>query len=152
MTWRLNERAKSKGYGEEQKFLDEDVFKVLLQKSGMTMEQIAKESGYSSSSSISAMLKGRAKPSIKKAKKMADVLGCRLDVLLISPDKVSKEKLENYTYRLNRARTFNKQQKDQAKKVSPENMSDYKRMLAEFQQLGQQLSKILYGDEEEKEI
>lgn len=93
--------AKSKGYGEEQQFLDEDVFIVLLRKSGMTMEQFAKESGYSSSSSISAMLKGRTKPSITKEKKMADVLGCRLDVLLISPDKVSEEKLENYTYRLN---------------------------------------------------
>ncbi|MCD5445406.1 helix-turn-helix domain-containing protein [Lactobacillus delbrueckii] len=139
--------AKSKGYGEEQQFLDEDVFNVLLQKSGMTMEQIAKESGYSSSSSISALLKGRTKPSITKAKKMADLLGCRLDVLLISPDKVSEEKLENYTSRLNRTRNFNKQQKDQAKKVSPENMKDYKRMLEEFRELGNELTAILYGEE-----
>lgn len=138
---------KSKGYGEEQQFLDEDVFNVLLQKSGMTMEQIAKESGYSSSSSISALLKGRTKPSITKAKKMADLLGCRLDVLLISPDKVSEEKLENYTSRLNRTRNFNKQQKDQAKKVSPENMKDYKRMLEEFRELGNELTAILYGKE-----
>lgn len=138
---------KSKGYGEEQQFLDEDVFNVLLQKSGMTMEQIAKESGYSSSSSISALLKGRTKPSITKAKKMADLLGCRLDVLLISPDKVSEEKLENYTSRLNRTRNFNKQQKDQAKKVSPENMKDYKRMLEEFRELGNELTAILYGEE-----
>lgn len=138
---------KGKGYGEEQQFLDEDVFNVLLQKSGMTMEQIAKESGYSSSSSISALLKGRTKPSITKAKKMADLLGCRLDVLLISPDKVSEEKLENYTSRLNRTRNFNKQQKDQAKKVSPENMKDYKRMLEEFRELGNELTAILYGEE-----
>ncbi|MBT8811414.1 helix-turn-helix domain-containing protein [Lactobacillus delbrueckii subsp. bulgaricus] len=138
---------KSKGYGEEQQFLDEDVFNVLLQKSGMTMEQIAKESGYSSSSSISALLKGRTKPSITKAKKMADLLGCRLDVLLISPDKVSEEKLENYTSRLNRTRNFNKQQKDQAKKVSPENMKDYKRMLEEFRELGNEITAILYGKE-----
>lgn len=138
---------KSKGYEEEQQFLDEDVFNVLLQKSGMTMEQIAKESGYSSSSSISALLKGRTKPSITKAKKMADLLGCRLDVLLISPDKVSEEKLENYTSRLNRTRNFNKQQKDQAKKVSPENMKDYKRMLEEFRELGNELTAILYGEE-----
>lgn len=142
--------AKSKGYGEEQQFLDEDVFNVLLQKSGMTMEQIAKESGYSSSSSISALLKGRTKPSITKAKKMADLLGCRLDVLLISPDKVSEEKLENYQFRLNRTRNFNrlqKDQKEQAKKVSPENMKDYKRMLEQFQELGNELSAILYGEE-----
>lgn len=138
---------KSKGYGEEQQFLDEDVFNVLLQKSGMTMEQIAKESGYSSSSSISALLKGRTKPSITKAKKMADLLGCRLDVLLISPDKVSEDKLENYTSRLNRTRNFNKQQKDQAKKVSPENMKDYKRMLEEFRELGNELTAILYREE-----
>ncbi|WP_289932696.1 helix-turn-helix domain-containing protein [Lactobacillus delbrueckii] len=139
--------AKSKGYGEEQQFLDEDVFNILLRKSGMTMEQFAKESGYSSSSSISAMLKGRTKPSITKAKKMADVLGCRLDVLLISPDKVSEEKLENYTYRLNRTRDFNRRQKDQDEKTSPENMKDYKRMLEQFQELGNELSAILYGKE-----
>lgn len=142
--------ARHKGYGEEQSFLDEDVFNVLLQKSGMTMEQIAKESGYSSSSSISAMLKGRTKPSITKAKKMADLLGCRLDVLLISPDKVSEEKLENYQLRLNRTRNFNEQRKDQkeqAKKASPENMKDYKRMLEQFQELGNELSAILYGEE-----
>lgn len=139
--------AKSKGYGEEQQFLDEDVFNVLLQKSGMTMEQITKESGYSSSSSISALLKGRTKPSITKAKKMADLLGCRLDVLLISPDKVSEEKLENYTSRLNRTRNFNEQRKEQAKKASPENMKDYKRMLEQFQELGNELSEILYGEE-----
>ena len=139
--------AKSNGYGEEQQFLDEDVFNVLLQKSGMTMEQITKESGYSSSSSISALLKGRTKPSITKAKKMADLLGCRLDVLLISPDKVSEEKLENYTSRLNRTRNFNEQRKEQAKKASPENMKDYKRMLEQFQELGNELSEILYGEE-----
>lgn len=142
--------ARHKGYGEEQSFLDEDVFNVLLQKSGMTMDQIAKESGYSSSSSISALLKGRTKPSITKAKKMADLLGCRLDVLLISPDKVSEEKLENYQFRLNRTRNFNEQRKDQkeqAKKVSPENMKDYKRMLEQFQELGNELSAILYGEE-----
>lgn len=142
--------ARHKGYGEEQSFLDEDVFNVLLQKSGMTMEQIAKESGYSSSQSISAMLKGRTKPSITKAKKMAEALGCRLDVLLISPDKVSEEKLENYQFCLNRTRNFNEQRKDQkeqAKKVSPENMKDYKRMLEQFQELGNELSAILYGEE-----
>lgn len=134
--------AKSKGYGEQQQFLDEDVFNVLLQKSGMTMEQIAKESGYSSSSSISAMLKGRTKPSITKAKKMAEALGCRLDVLLISPDKVSEEKLENYTARLNHPRS-----KGKTKKISPESIKDYQRMLEQFQELGDELTAILYGKE-----
>ncbi len=132
--------ARHKGYGEEQSFLDEDVFNVLLQKSGMTMEQIAKESGYSSSSSISAMLKGRTKPSITKAKKMAEALGCRLDVLLIFPDKVSEEKLENYTARLNHPRS-----KDKTKKISPESIKDYQRMLEQFQELGDELTAILYG-------
>lgn len=146
----------SKTRGEEQSFLDEDVFNVLLQKSGMSMDQIAKASGYSSASSISALLRGETKPSIVKAQKMADKLGCRLDVLLISPEKVSEQKMEIYQTRINRIRELRSGEKQPApvayegKKIKPEDKKDYKRMLAEFQQLGQQLTEILYGDEEEK--
>lgn len=146
----------SRTRGEESYFLDEDVFNVLLQKSGLTLNQIAKISGYGSASSISALLKGETKPSIVRAKKMADKLGCRLDVLLISPDRVSKSKLDLYTARLNRIRELRSGEKqpapvaDEGKKIKPEDKKDYKRMLAEFQQLGQQLTEILYGDEEEK--
>lgn len=145
----------SRTRGEEQSFLDEDVFNVLLQKSGMSMDQIAKASGYSSSS-ISALLRGETKPSIVKAQKMADKLGCRLDVLLISPEKVSEQKMEIYQTRINRIRELRSGEKqpapvaDEVKKIKPEDKKDYKRMLAEFQQLGQQLTEILYGDEEEK--
>lgn len=80
----------SRTKGEEGAFLDEDVFNVLLKKSGLTLNQIAKKSGYGSSSSVQALLRGETKPSIVKTQKMADELGCRLDVLLISPDRVSK--------------------------------------------------------------
>lgn len=143
----------SRTKGEEGAFLDEDVFNVLLKKSGLTLNQIAKKSGYGSSSSVQALLRGETKPSIVKAQKMADELGCRLDVLLISPDRVSKSKADIYNARLNRIRELRSGYKkvnrpaDEGKKITSEEckmitQGDYKRMMAEFQRLGAELEKI----------
>lgn len=131
-------------------FLDEEVFNVLRKKKGMTLSQVAKASGYYDKSSITALLRGESKPSKAKAEKMASVLGCYVDTLLISPDRVSEEKREAYSVRIANTRkayrAYEQKQKEKQEKFRQdaqdhESMS-YKEIMAEFKRLGEILAKV----------
>lgn len=135
--------SKIKGDGENKPFLDEQVFIVLLHKSGLSMAELASKVGYSAPAAIKNLLQGRNKPPMTKTEKMAQILGCYPSTLLITPDKVDQQKREVYTaHRVATRKAFTDYEERKGNDEAPADKMTYNQLLAEFQRLGAELEKI----------
>lgn len=135
--------SKIKGDSESKPFLDEQVFTVLLRKSGLSMDELASKVGYSAPAAIKNLLQGRNKPPMTKAEKMAQILGCYPSTLLIDPDKVDQQKRDVYTeHRVATRKSFTDYEGRKSKAEESADKMTYNQLLAEFQRLGAELEKI----------